>query len=59
MELIKSNIHMSKILKNEAKTFYVNHKERVTEAYPEVGTIINQSETATVDNCLLYTSRCV
>ena len=50
MELIKSNIHMSKILKNEAKTFYVNHEERVTEAYPEVGTIINQSETATVDN---------
>lgn len=30
MELIKSNIHMSKILKNEAKTFYVNHEERVT-----------------------------
>ncbi|WP_370750248.1 SPOCS domain-containing protein [Eubacterium sp.] len=50
MELIKSNIHMSKILKNEAKTFYVNHEERITEAYPEVGTIINQSETATVDN---------
>lgn len=50
MELIKSNIHMSKIIKNEAKTFYVNHEERITEANPEIGNIINQNETVTVDN---------
>lgn len=50
MELIKSNIHMSKIIKSEVKTFYVNHEERITEANPEISSIINQNETVTADN---------
>ena len=35
---------MSKIFKNEAKTFYVNHEERVTEAYPEFKSNENYKE---------------
>ncbi|MFQ9514566.1 MAG: DUF3794 and LysM peptidoglycan-binding domain-containing protein [Eubacterium sp.] len=50
MELIKSNIHMNKIIKNEAVSMHVNHEERVSEANPEINNIINHRETVTTDN---------
>lgn len=50
MELIKSNIHMNKIIKNEAVSIHINHDERITEANPEISSIINHKETVTADN---------
>lgn len=50
MELTKSNIHMNKIIKNEVVSIYVNQEERVTEANPEIGSIISQKEMVTADN---------
>lgn len=50
MELIKTNIHMNKIVKNEVTSIYVNHEGRVTEANPEISSIINQKEMVTTDN---------
>lgn len=50
MELIKSNIHMNKIIKNDVTTFFVNHEERITEANPGISNIISQKETVTADN---------
>lgn len=50
MELVKSNIHMNKIIKNEAVAIHVNHEGRITEANPEISNIINHRETVTVDN---------
>lgn len=50
MELIKSNIHMNKIMKNEVTTFFVNREERITEANPGISNIINQKESVTIDN---------
>lgn len=50
MELIKSNIHMNKIIKNEAVSIHVNHEDRVTEANSEISNIINHRETVTADN---------
>lgn len=50
MELIKSNIHMNKIIKNEVVSIHVNHEERITEANPEVSNIINHKELVTADN---------
>lgn len=50
MELIKSNIHMNKIIKNEVVPIHVNHEERITEANPEINSIINHKEMVTADN---------
>ena len=50
MELEKNNIHMSKILKNETATFYVNHEAGLTEADDMIDNIINHHEIVSVDN---------
>lgn len=50
MELEKNNIHMSKILKNEISTFYVNHEAGLTEADDVIDNIINHHEIVSVDN---------
>lgn len=50
MELVKSNIHMNKIIKNEVASIHVNHEGRITEANPEISNIINHREMVTTDN---------
>lgn len=50
MELVKSNIHMNKIIKNEAVTINVNHEDRIMESNPEISSIINHREMVTADN---------
>ncbi len=50
MELVKSNIHMNKIIKSETVSFHVNHEESVTEANPEISSVVNQKEMVTADN---------
>lgn len=50
MELTKNNIHMNKIIKNEVVSIYVNHDGRITEANPEISSIICQREMVTADN---------
>lgn len=50
MELIKNNIHMNKIIKNEAVTINVNYEDRIMENSPEISNIINHRETVTADN---------
>lgn len=59
MELIKSNIHMNKIIKNEVTTFFVNHEERITEANPGISSIISQKEMVTVDNVTVRNNQVV
>lgn len=49
MELVKSNIHMNKIIRKETTTFYVNRQCSVTEANPRLGDIIGQKESVSVD----------
>ena len=41
---------MSKILKNETATFYVNHEAGLTEADDMIDNIINHHEIVSVDN---------
>lgn len=53
MELVKSNIHMNKIVRKETTTFYVNRQCSVTEANPRLGDIIGQKETVTVDRVVI------
>jgi hypothetical protein len=50
MELVRSNIHMNKIIKNEAVSIHVQQEERITEIDAEIKSIINQKETVTADN---------
>ena len=59
MELNKNNIRMNKIVKTEVSTFYVNHEERLTEADSEIGSIINQKETVSVDNVAIRNNQVV
>lgn len=59
MELIKSNIHMNKIIKSEVTTFFVNHEERITEANQGIGNIISQREMVTVDNVMVRNNQVV
>ena len=59
MELIKSNIHMNKIIKNEVTTFFVDHEERITEANPGISSIISQKEMVTVDNVTVRNNQVV
>lgn len=53
MELIKSNIHMNKIVRKETTTFYVNRQCSVTEANPRLGDIIGQKESVSVDRVVV------
>lgn len=59
MELIKSNIHMNKIMKNEVTTFFVNREERITEANPGISNIISQKEAVTTDNVAVRNNQVV
>ena len=59
MELIKNNIHMNKIVKNEASSIYVNHEQRLTEANPEIGSIVSQKEMVTADNITIRNNQIV
>lgn len=49
MELIKSNVHMNKIIRKETTTFYVNRECNITEGNPKINEIIGQKESVTVD----------
>ena len=59
MELIKSNIHMNKIIKNEVVPIHVNHEERITEANPEINSIINHKEMVTADNITIRNNQII